>query len=160
MIESPIQGNNRVRVLAVDPGISTGLAWLPWDGPIETTVAPNPAAVAEVIWRLRPEILVVEWFVTGQRLNQYSRTTIEICGGCEMLAYVIGARVIRHTPKHREKFLPAAERILIARWGPRGSLDHDGGVWTSHQQDAMGHALCYLNNHDVDTYRRLIGETT
>lgn len=133
--------------MAVDPGDSTGLAWAGlerWsDDAYVTTVAPDPEKVYEAIKYIRPEILIVEWFITGQRLNQYSRRTIELCGGCAALAYMIGAELVKHTPKTRYPMMDEAERILIAQRGPRGTTRKGAGVWTDHEQDALAGLLVY-----------------
>jgi hypothetical protein len=134
-----------VSVLAADPGQATGLAWriAEGDGGLVTVVAPSAEAVYRLVHHLAPQVIVVEWFVTGQRLNQYSRYTIEICGGLEALSIVLGARLVKHTPKSREGMMDRAEDLLIAHWGERGSKAHSGGKWTSHQQDALSHLLAY-----------------
>lgn len=131
-------------ILAIDPGESTGLAWQDGGTNYKTTVAPTHEAVYQAIQKLAPDIIIVEWFITGQRLNYYSRRTIELCGACEALAYVTGAKLIKHTPKTRYPGMDEAERILIAQRGPRGTTQKGRGVWTDHEQDALGHLCVYL----------------
>lgn len=143
----------------MDPGESTGLAWVT-AGQInyKTTVAPSHENVYEVVRKLEPEIVVVEWFITGQRLNYFARRTIELCGGLEAAAHFVGAKLIKHTPKTREPGLAQAAKILIAQHGPRGTTVKGRGVWTDHQQDALSHLLVYLELHKVDSLKH-VGES-
>jgi hypothetical protein len=134
-----MDGNMISPAVAVDPGESTGLAWTDEYGRYETTVAPSKREVYKLLLALRPNTIVLEVFQTGQRLNAHSRYTIELCGGIEAIAEVLGARVIKHTPKAREGMLDWAEAELVKRWGPRGSVGHSDGVFTSHQIDALAH---------------------
>lgn len=132
-------------ILAVDPGDSTGLAWLDNQRNLHTTVAPDHEKVYQVIQTLRPAVLIVEWFITGQRLNQYSRRTIELCGACSALAWMIGAKLVKHTPKTRYPMMDEAERILTAQRGPRGTTRKGAGVWTDHENDALAHLCVHLH---------------
>lgn len=133
--------------MAIDPGVSSGMAWRGlkgWtDDAYVTTVAPDPEKVYQTIQHIQPEILIVEWFITGQRLNEFSRRTIETCGGCEAMAFMVGAQLVKHTPKTRYPMMDEAERILIERWGPRGTTVKGRGTFTDHQQDALAHLLVY-----------------
>lgn len=130
--------------LAIDPGGSTGLAWQTADGEFHTTVAPNKWAVYEVIKRLAPTTIILERFITGQRLNQYSRYTIEICGGVEAAAHLLGAKLIYHTPKAREPWMEQALNLLTEKHGPRGAKSKGHGVFTDHEIDATAHLLCQV----------------
>lgn len=136
------------RIMAIDPGESTGIAWtdfslLDQEPVYRTTVAPNHESVYQAILGVKPRILIVEWFITGQRLNQFSRRTIELCGGCEAAAHFVGAKLVKHTPQTRYPRMDEAERILIAHHGPRGTTVKGRGTWTDHQQDALAHLLVY-----------------
>lgn len=138
------------RIMAIDPGESTGLAWtrlVAVGMNYSTTVAPNHENVYEAIQSIKPKILIVEWFITGQRLNQFSRRTIELCGACRALAYIMGSELIVHTPKTRYPGMDEAERILIQQHGPRGTTVKGRGAWTDHQQDALAHLLVYEITH-------------
>jgi hypothetical protein len=130
--------------LAIDPGRSTGLAWDRPDGGFETTVAPYPAAVYQVIQQLRPKRIILEVFQTGGRLNADARATIELCGGVRAAASFVGAEVILHTPKAREGMQEKAEDYLTTQIGSRGTTRKGAGVWTDHQADALAHLLAYL----------------
>lgn len=137
-------------ILAVDPGVSTGLAWVAYGigKPIQTTVAPSRQLVYRAMMELKPKVVVIEWFFTGKKTNQYSRATMEICGGVEAVAEVLGARLVRQYPKDRERYLDEAEAMLTSRYGPRGTTRKGAGAWTDHQQDAAAHLLCYLTTLD------------
>lgn len=130
--------------LAIDPGGSTGLAWQDDDLSLHTVVAPSKWAVYGVIRQLQPTTIILERFVTGQRLNQYSRLTIEICGGVEALAHFLGATLIYHKPAAREPWMDQALEILTAEHGPRGAKSKGHGVFTDHEQDALAHELAWL----------------
>lgn len=135
--------------LAVDPGRSTGLAWWGATG-FHTTVAPHKAAVYQAIQKLQPRTIIVEWFVTGSRLNSDSRYTIELQAGVEALCVVLGIELIKVTPKYRQGGMDRAEAMLIEQWGPRGTTRKGAGIWTDHQQDALAHLLVYLERRSSD----------
>lgn len=136
------------RYLAIDPGESTGLAWVNVRPDVardlKTTVAPNREAVYEFMRRLEPDVVILENFATGQRLNLHSRYTIELCGGVHAVCVMLEAKLVLHTPKHRLPGMDLAEAILISQRGPRGTTRKGAGVWTDHEHDAAAHLCVYL----------------
>jgi hypothetical protein len=149
------------RVLAVDPGVSTGLAWTtpstPAGAQLFTTrviktesLAHSDKAVLEIV-RQHWDMVLVEKFATSGQLSKYGLYTIELVGACAALAWATGAELRIQPPQYRYPWLDVAARALNyghtapgVMGAPRVVKLKDGGGHLIHEVDALAHLLGYL----------------
>lgn len=125
-----------MRILAVDPGRTTGLA-LAIDGELEwQTQDVGYHSLDILLDRTVPDVLVVERFLY-QRREKVDLTPVEMIGICKLYAEINGKLVEYHeqTPAQAKKF-----------WTDKKL--REAGVWipsSPHAMDATRHLLYYLS---------------
>lgn len=123
-----------MKILAIDPGGSTGLAWY-LDGEIDTKCVPISEAMDNLT--LEYDLFVIERFATAGRLSKDGLATIDLVGQVKGWCYAMLKPVILHSPQSRKawqrdaEFFPGRKRII-------------------HERDALAHLLQYLDAKDVD----------
>lgn len=122
-----------MKILAIDPGKNIGTAWRFDDGKFDTTTLHLPQHLWDMIYNLKPSVLVIERFITQGRVNEYMTDTIEIVGGVRAACHLLNIPLVTHVPQNRYPFLKEADRLL--RLGKK--------LFTIHEKDALSHLLCH-----------------
>lgn len=144
-----------MRLLAIDPGGTTGLAIYTLDDNGEDYlgfVAKSPGLVLKHIYTHPYDTIIVEDY-NGQLISADGLMTVRLIGGIEALCYVLQIPRVLQFPQERDKYMPHAKQ-LVNNFGPD----------TRHARDAMAHLLCYqerLENQTLDVItarRRKLGE--
>lgn len=143
-----------VRAMAIDPGASTGVAFLLVDNVgqehiITMTVPSHDGDVSSVVNLLlenTPEVVILERFISRGMLSKYGLETIELVGAIKCLEHLGRMRrstffeLIRRTPSQRTIYIPRAKRAMDER--------KKAGVcksFTDHEVDALAHLLGWMD---------------
>ena len=142
-----------IKVFAVDPGITTGMAFYnPYaennndNATIWTDEAKNDDEVLGIALEFDPDVVVVERFATSGQISKYGLSTVELVGALYGLSYCMRQNdyargkweFVRQTPQSRRSFMQDA----IEHNGPslHGRSTHKG----RHERDALAHLLEYV----------------
>lgn len=124
-------------ILAVDPGMTTGLAFN-INGVYQTQAVTDPTEIYDYIRNNKFDVVVCEQFVTSNiHSHRYGIRTVEIVGGVEAICYVSKVPFHRRTPHQRLPAMPRAKAILKAMRRP----------FVDHEQDALAQLLCWERFH-------------
>lgn len=132
-------------MLAVDPGPHVGLAYTIDEPPYYRVLMYHNIEwfVYQEIYRLKPEVLIVEKFVVvpGARVSHDGVKTIEIVGGCIAVGTLVKAKIIEHRGMDMAKpqVLKAREMLKTTRH-------------TEHHVDALTHLLVYQDRVERGIY--------
>lgn len=125
-------------VFAIDPGITTGLAWK-IHGIYKVAVAKDVRQVWEFIVT-KPDLVLVEQFQSTQ-ISKYGLRTVELVGAVEALCWHLDIKCIRRVPQHMGIGVAPAVRWLRA----------EGLPFLEHDKDALSHIMGYEKQHGVFT---------
>lgn len=124
-------------ILAVDPGITTGLAFN-INGMYQTQAVTDPTEIYEYIQNNKFDVVVCEQFVTSNiHSHRYGIRTVEIVGGVEASCFLAGIPFHRRTPHQRLPAMRSAKAFLQAMRRP----------FVDHEQDALAHLLIWERFH-------------
>lgn len=138
---SPAQAPSKLRIAAVDPGITTGMAFR-INGKLVTCVGYNDEEVLDLLHDL--DFVIVERFQTAGRLSAPGLITIELVGAIkgwlrhQDIPYEIA------TPQARYAFMTEA----FANIGV-GKIIEPSKV-AKHQRDALAHLLAAEYRHQFE----------
>lgn len=122
----------RSPLIAVDPGITTGMAfWV--NGQVRTCVAYNEKEVVELLEGAKA--VVVERFATAGRLSGYGLQTIELVGTIRGWCWAKGVEFFIATPQQRYPRMSEAEASV-------GWIITPSKV-AKHEVDALAHLLAF-----------------
>ena len=149
-----------MRVLAIDPGGSTGMAM--WEGSeVRTLTVPSMDTIGEVvsvIIEARPDIIVVETFLSTGKLSKYGIWTLELIGVIKTLVHLAHSdtlvwhledwkpSIVRRSPSQRIVFEPKAKALLKAR----PAIDGHRLIFTDHEVSALAHLWGYLHSKGIE----------
>jgi len=132
-------------ILAIDPGRTSGIAYLTRGGEFRTTTS---RCVEKYLQRANPRVVIIERFRWHGR-GSPSRDAIEMRHLIDRLIILCGSRGIRAVmvePRARVPFIGRA-RVLLAAVPCAQVSDHN--------EDAMAHLLAYLaQESSVDWHER------
>ena len=147
-----------MRVLAIDPGGSTGMAM--WEGTeVRTLTIPSMDTIGEVvsvIIEARPDIIVVETFLSTGKLSKYGIWTLELIGVIKALVHLAYSdnlvwhledwepSLVRRSPSQRIVFEPKAKELLRSR------RTRTGVSFTDHEVSALAHLYGYLHSRGIE----------
>lgn len=120
-------------ILAIDPGVTTGVAISHDEGPHSTLVTRNPRDLWILFDKHKPSIVVYEDFNTPGKISKDGLFTVRLIGAIEVVCYERGIRTCLQYPHERYQFLTASKAILQAT----------GNKFMEHQMDALAHLLVY-----------------
>lgn len=127
-----------MNVLALDPGMTTGVAFRIGKCEPATEVLETIDAVFGLILENNWDIVIYERFITSGRVSSYGIATIELVGAIKALCKSRGITSIAHTPGMRKAFEFRARAILTKR----------GAKYMAHQLDALAHLLRWENDYE------------
>lgn len=146
-------------VVAIDPGISTGVAihkiGYDHDGQAQASADIDEyimLVVTEVpkLWDIlqahKPEAIVVENFAAGGLISKDGQATIRLVGAMELAAHILGCRFVLQFPAERKAFMPAARQMIQQR----------GKTPISHEVDGLAHLLLYEHRRDSGILDKII----
>lgn len=119
-----------MKVIAVDPGITTGIATFIDDkyGSLELTPYMGVWDFLEQPW----DLVICENF-TAEQISKYGVTTIRIIGGIEAICYRRKIPLQFHRNVDRLPYIARAKKLLLDLHGMRLPRDH--------RIDSMAHLL-------------------
>lgn len=120
-------------ILAIDPGITIGLAWK-IHGEYKVAVATDIKDVWQFIYNDKPDLVIAEQF-QAQHISRYGLRTVELVGSLESLAWAAGIRMVRRIPQQREMGMAPAIRWLEANPQVARTMQH--------HIDALAHIMAY-----------------
>lgn len=154
-------------VIAIDPGISTGVAihkiteasygalsYVPATDEYLALVVTEPPKLWDLIEQHKPETIVIENFAAGGLISKDGQATIRLVGAMELAAYITGADLVLQFPAERRAFIDRAREMLKQR--------STGKAPIVHEVDAMAHLLLYEHRleHGIKMNRRSFATTT
>lgn len=121
-----------MKIVSIDPGITTGLAIRTREGNIITEAVHS----VKHIWNIltsedKPDVVIYECFNASGQISKYGVRTIEIVGGIIALCSVFGIASVAQAPYRRKPYEKAARDILKLK----KHLDHE--------VDALAHLLAF-----------------
>lgn len=131
LIRNP--NNIHVRVMAIDPGGNTGIAWY-LDGKIDSVCVPVTKAMS-VIMDESIEFFVIERFATSGRISKYGIETIDLVGQVKGWCLAKGKTLTLQSPQSRRAWMERATNFL----GAKRRID-------DHEDDALAHLFQYLES--------------
>jgi hypothetical protein len=129
-----------VKIIAVDPGYTTGMAFRLPDGILQTCVCTSKDEVLEMIqgWT---NIVLIERFATGGTLSAPGLHTIEL--GAEIIGWCKAKKIewLYRAPTQRYGGMPLA----------RGAVGHliPSSATAKHEVDALAHIFAYEMDRDL-----------
>lgn len=132
--KSPAQSPTSIRLCAIDPGITTGMAFR-LDGKLHTCVGYNDEEVLDLLYNL--DFVVVERFQTAGRLSTPGLITIELVGAIKGWLRAQGIPFEIATPQARYAFMTEAYNNIGV-----GRVIEPSNV-AKHQRDALAHLLSW-----------------
>lgn len=123
-------------LMAIDPGVSTGIAFAisPRDDTTEWQYSTATCTNPEQLWEfIEPPVthVIIERFA-AQLIDKYGLHTVDVVGGAKALAWKHNMSWTIQTPQNRYPYLKLA-KSLVTRKGH-----------TRHEVDAMAQLLCYM----------------
>jgi hypothetical protein len=137
-----INSRNQI-VLSLDPGGTTGIAWRLPGGVYVTQTCDTPDCLYEIMCHGKPDVVIVEDFETGGRVNQFSIYTIKLVGAALALAYSLGSEVYLHMPIERRAMLRKSRDFLTQSRGPGQGSGTRNPAWVVHEKDALAHLFTW-----------------
>lgn len=119
-------------ILAIDPGVTSGIAWHDAKG-YHTTITKDEGEIWALLTGIPWKCVVFETFATSGRISAPGLHTVRLIGGIQALCRHLGIPTCSQTPQHRYPFQLPARKML------HGAIIHE--------QDAMAHLLRYENDH-------------
>ena len=147
MSEEEIQAWKPMVVVAIDPGITTGVA-ARLDGPEGRRYSTFNINPIDDLWgllmTLHPDLIILEQFAASGRIDENCERTLEACGWVKAYCHVYKVRMVTHTPSYRISFLKLAKEFLrmLAQSQKRDSRY----PITDHEFDAMSHIMRWEDN--------------
>jgi hypothetical protein len=123
-------GARLMLLVAIDPGVSTGLAIKSDDMYVTSTITDYSE-----LWDMlksKPDKVAFETFKTAGMVNQYMLHTIELVGSIRGICYAYGIPHYGQTPAARIAFKNEAETLME---------ELSDGSHTVHELDALMHLL-------------------
>lgn len=123
-----------LRILAVDPGVTVGVATKIGDNYMALEVGTK-----EDVWnflRVDWDYVVVERFKTAGMISVYGLHTVEMVGGLQGICHVKSIPLTFHPPAKRKAFMREAASILTAKKVHFSKAD-------DHAHDALAHLLAF-----------------
>lgn len=136
-ILSTLPPGKNTTIVAIDPGVSTGVAYGDTDNYMTFTVQYlKLRGLWQFLYHQEPWIIVLEQF-KGAILDKYRQQTIEVIGGVKAIASLTGTLVVEPEPAARMAWKTSARRYLV----------QDKQRFTDHQIDALAHMMAFRDDY-------------
>lgn len=121
-------------ILAIDPGVTTGLAYKLPDGSYQTVALGQYEE--DAVWNsITPNLdLVIYENFKCVIISKFGLYTVRLIGGIQALCKSRGIRLVKQEPADRKPFVVLAASYL---------KEHDHTTWMIHQKDALAQLMCY-----------------
>lgn len=130
-----------MKVLAVDPGMKTGIAYYEdgqFDSAQANTYEDAVDMLTSMVWEHKPDVLICEGFDIDRNTHKKDATaypqTMDLIGACRLLAYQYDIPFLRQS--RTCKAFGTNEKLRTLGWWKKNSEGHD--------HDAARHVLHYL----------------
>lgn len=120
-------------ILAIDPGMTIGIAMLSEDGKYHTCTITNPVELYDLIGTHWSHV-VVEQFIAQGRLSSHCIYTIEQIGAIKAICTLRGVPISTQVPQTRRAFLEKSYDYL--RMTVHSNI-------ATHEIDALAHLMAY-----------------
>lgn len=120
-------------IIAIDPGVSTGIAIHTDDDTYITAVVTEPKKIWEMLNSQKPLVCIFENFASGGLISSPGQATIRLIGAIELACHILHIQTVLQMPQERYGQLATA-RLMIKQ---RGKMP------VSHEVDALAHLLTY-----------------
>lgn len=120
-------------LLALDPGVTTGVAIHSNDNQYITLVVHKFTDILELIKYHKPTVVIFEDFNAGGLIDKYGQATIRLIGSIETMAHMLNIPTCLQFPRERYPFIAPARQIIKAM----------NKKYLVHEIDAMSHLLLY-----------------
>lgn len=138
----------RKKVVAIDPGVTTGVACRLSTGEAITfhLPGPNSTAVFNALENLKPiDLVIIETFFAA-RIDPSGLYTVRLIGSIEALCWEWKVPLDTHPPFQRKPFLTKAMNLI---------KETNGGLKPIiHEADALAHLLSYEQGPSMIRLRR------
>lgn len=129
-----------MKLLAIDPGITTGIAtYIREDGvgTYNTCVIPKSfEAVYSFITQMDWDVVILEGFATPGLIASYGIDTVELIGAIKALCWLRGMKLVVQYPIERRGNLEDAKRMMTEVLKNKH--------YQTHERDALSHILTYM----------------
>jgi len=120
-------------LLALDPGVTTGVAIRSRDNNIITRIVHRPRDLWGIIQTVHPDVVIFEDFTTPGLISKDGLYTVRLIGGIEAVTNLCKVPIHVQYPAERYPFIASAKQILKA----------SGKKYLVHEIDALSHLLLY-----------------
>lgn len=120
-------------ILAVDPGITTGIAIHTNQDLYLTLVIHRHKDLWSIVDLHLPDVIVVEDFNSAGLISKDGQATLRLIGAIEAVAFRMDIPTIIQFPRERYPFIAPAKQMLLA----------SREKFLIHQTDALSHLLLY-----------------
>lgn len=132
------QSDKQQTVLAIDPGMTTGLALVSFQGVLLHVTTDNFKTfegVAHYILDNTIDVVVIEDFIGAGPRTKEAIFVLKLIGKIEGVCYTQGIPVVMQNPQVRKPYM------LMVRNNLKKAI-------SKHEEDAYAHALAYLNRRE------------
>src|SRR5678815_3800284 len=126
-------------LIAIDPGISTGVSIKTNDDTYIQLVITEPKKIWDLLLAHEPTVVAIENFASGGIISKDGQATIRLVGAVELACYIRNIRLVLQFPKERYPFMDRAREMI--RQTKKTPI--------SHEVDALSHLL--LLEHRINT---------
>lgn len=119
-------------ILAIDPGVSTGIAIRMDDGDFQTVTVRNKEDLYGYI-QAPVSVVVYETF-QAQMISGYGLHTVRLVGAIEALCWYLKIKAVSQMPQQRKAYASKATALLHTKKTYK---------YTVHEMDALSHLLAY-----------------
>lgn len=129
-----IKIKEKMNIIAIDPGVTTGVAIRFNDGKFSTCVCETPQQIWELVAGLPWNAVVFEFFATSGKISSYGLQTVEIVGGIRAICFIRKLSAFAQPAWKRKPYLVEAKKLLV------------GKKHMEHELDALAHLLAFEDN--------------
>lgn len=122
--------------IALDPGISTGVAIRAAHGGYQTAVIKQVTDIWSIIDHHHPEVIICENFASGGLISTYGQQTLRLIGAIEVICFRQDIKFMLQYPSeiHNNPALMQKAKLLLKQIKTTPIV---------HEIDAMAHLLLY-----------------
>jgi hypothetical protein len=141
-----------VRVLAIDPGGHSGLAW--FESGLSYEFTTRCVLISEVMGYVNSwhDVVVIEPFATAGMLSRYGLETIDLVGQVKGWCLAKNIPVVLQRPQSRRAWQDKAEAYIVANKTSLSQPPLVGPNFIVHEEDALAHLMQYLERNGIRSF--------